>query len=107
MHALARCQSAVFNTAFDTTSGVQPEERLSWSPPLSCDASPASVSAVEKRNVPNARAKPASDTGQPNATTNAAVARKLKKKTTNRIRISEIALFHRQAGPRQFESWVL
>ena len=53
----------------------------------------ASASAVEKRSVPNARAKHPSSTGQPNATTNAAVASGQASKVTNRMRISDFAFF--------------
>src|SRR5437899_3088373 len=91
--------------------GNRPESHaycdLSWPRCLSCNDFPASVSSVERRNAPNARTKPASSTGQPKATTNAAVARKLTRRTTNCIRISEVALIHRQAGPRQFACPVL
>ena len=62
----------------------------SWYDDSSASAS-ASASAVEKRSVPNARAKHPSSTGQPNATTNAAVASGQASKVTNRMRISDIA----------------
>ena len=60
---------------------------------LASASASASASAVEKRSVPNARAKHPSSTGQPNATTNAAVASGQASKVTNRMRISDFAFF--------------